>query len=44
MITGLLSAELSATCNALGYSCGSTYFIDPYAKGNYGNLGSPVYI
>ncbi|XP_046687268.1 protein timeless homolog isoform X2 [Homalodisca vitripennis] len=32
MLSGLLSAELSATCNALGYSSGSTYYTDPYVK------------
>lgn len=33
MTSSLLSAELSATCNALGYSNGSKYYIDPYVKG-----------
>ncbi|XP_075231659.1 protein timeless homolog [Lycorma delicatula] len=32
MITGQLSAELSATCSALGHYDGITYHIDPYCK------------
>jgi len=32
MISDYLSAELSATCNALGYSTGTTYHTDRYVK------------
>jgi hypothetical protein len=34
MASGLLSAELAATCNALGYFDGQKYHLEPHCKGD----------
>lgn len=34
MATGLLSAELAATCNAIGFYDGHKYHLEPHSKGS----------